>query len=65
MRKAVMIVGAIVAVVIVAVAAVLLYAARNLNSIIAERQGYLLQRVSDALGRKVEVSMPMSSATNP
>jgi uncharacterized protein involved in outer membrane biogenesis len=56
MRKAVMIVGAIVAVVIVAVAAVLLYAARNLNSIIAERQGYLLQRVSDALGRKVEVS---------
>jgi uncharacterized protein involved in outer membrane biogenesis len=56
MKKAVMIVGAVVAVVVIVIAAVLLYAARNLNSIIAERQAYLLQRVSDALDRKVEVS---------
>ena len=56
MRKAVMIVGAVVAVVVIVVAAVLMYAARNLNSIIAERQPVLLQKVSDALDRKVEVA---------
>ncbi len=55
MKKAVMIVGAVVAVVVIVIAAVLIYAARNLNSIIAERQPELLQKVSDALGRKVEV----------
>ena len=56
MRKAVMIVGAVVAVVVIVIAAVLIYAARNLNSIIAERQPELLQKVSDSLGRKVEVT---------
>ena len=56
MRKAVMIVGAVVAAVVIVVAAVFIYAARNLNSIVAERQGLLLQKVSDSLGRKVEVS---------
>ncbi|HLI78901.1 MAG TPA: hypothetical protein VKV03_02900, partial [Candidatus Binataceae bacterium] len=56
MRTAIMIVGAIFAVVIVVSGAVLLYAARNLNSIIAERQDVILQRVSDALDRKVEVA---------
>jgi hypothetical protein len=56
MRKAVMIVGAVVALVAVAIAAVLIYAARNLNSIIAQRQEFLLQKVSDALDRKVEVA---------
>ena len=56
MRKAVMIVGAVVAVVVIVIAAVLIYAARNLNSIIAERQPELLQKVSDSLGRKVEVA---------
>lgn len=56
MRKAVTIVGAVIAVIALGVAAVLSYAARNLNSIIAERQPYLLQKVSDALDRKVEVS---------
>lgn len=55
MRKALMIGGAVVAVVVIVIAAVLIYAARNLNSIIAERQPMLLQKVSDALGRKVEV----------
>ena len=51
-----MIVGAVVAVLVIAVAAVFIYAARNLNSIIAERQPILLQKVSDSLGRKVEVA---------
>ncbi len=55
MRKAVMIVGAVVAAVVIVIAAVLIYAARNLNSIIAERQPELLQKLSDSLGRKVEV----------
>src|SRR5580704_17544063 len=56
MRKAITIVGAILAVVIVVAGGVMLYAARNLNSIIAERQGVILQRVSDALDRRVEVA---------
>ncbi len=56
MKKAVMIVGAVVAVVVVVIASVLIYAARNLNSIIPERQGFVLQKVSDSLDRKVEVS---------
>jgi uncharacterized protein involved in outer membrane biogenesis len=55
MKKAVMIVGAVVAVAVIVIGAVLIYAARNLNSIIAEREPVLLQKVSDSLGRKVEV----------
>ncbi len=56
MSKAGTIVGALVATIVIAVAVVLIYAARNLNSIIAERQTDLLARVSDSLDRKVEVS---------
>ena len=56
MRKAITIVGAMVAVAVVVAGGVLLYAARNLNSIIAARQDFILQRVSDALDRKVEVA---------
>ena len=55
MRKAAMIVGAVVGVLGIVIAAVLVYAARNLNSIIAERQAFILQKVSDSLGRTVEV----------
>lgn len=55
MRKAAMIVGAVAAVMGIAIAAILVYAARNLNSIIAERQAFILQKVSDSLGRTVEV----------
>jgi len=55
MRKAVMIVGAVVAAVVIVIAAVVLYAARNLDSILAERQPILLQKISDSLGRKVEI----------
>src|ERR1700683_630411 len=56
MSQALKIVGGVVATIVIVTGAVLLYAARNLNSIIEERQGYLLARVSDALDRKVEVS---------
>jgi hypothetical protein len=56
MRKALMIVGAVIAVAALAAAAVMMYAARNLDSIIAERRPYLLQKLSNALDRKVEVS---------
>ena len=56
MKKPLVIVGAVVGVIIVVIAAILLYAASNLNSIISERRTYLLERVGDALGRKVEVA---------
>ena len=56
MRKPLLIVGAIVGVTIVIVAAIFIYAVANLNSIIAQNRGFLLARVSKALGRKVEVS---------
>jgi uncharacterized protein involved in outer membrane biogenesis len=56
MKKAITIVGAVVAVAVIVIAAVLIYAARNLNSLIAEREPVLMQKVSDALGRKVEVA---------
>ena len=56
MKKALTIVGIVVAVIAVAVAGVFLYAARNLNSIIAEREPILLERLSNSLNRKVEVS---------
>ncbi|HEY6419152.1 MAG TPA: AsmA-like C-terminal domain-containing protein [Candidatus Binataceae bacterium] len=56
MRRALTIVGIIVGGLIIAVVAVLLVAAANLNSIIAERRGYLLQRASNALGRDVQVT---------
>jgi uncharacterized protein involved in outer membrane biogenesis len=56
MKKALTIVGIVVALVAVAVAGVFIYAARNLDSIIAEREPMLLERLSDSLNRKIEVS---------
>ena len=56
MRKALIIVGAVIGVAAIVVAALFIYAARNLNSIIAERQPYLLQRLSNALDRKIDVA---------
>ena len=56
MSQPLKIVGGALATVIIVAGAILLYAARNLNSIIKERQGYLLAKVSDALDRKIEVS---------
>ncbi len=55
MRKALIIVAAIVGVVVVAVLGVLFYAATNLNSIIASNRQTILSRASDALGRDVSV----------
>jgi len=56
MRKPLIVIGSIVGALILALVAILIYAAANLNTIIAENQGFLLQRVSAALGRKVEVA---------
>jgi hypothetical protein len=56
MRKPLIVVGSIVGALILALIAIFIYAAANLNSIIAENRGFLLQRVSAALGRKVEVA---------
>src|SRR5215469_17014814 len=56
MRRPLIVIGAIVGALILALIAVFIYAAANLNSIIAENRGFLLQRVSTALGRKVEVA---------
>jgi uncharacterized protein involved in outer membrane biogenesis len=54
MRKALIILGAIVGAIVVVVAAALFYAAANLNSIIAQNRDRLLAKASDAIGRKVE-----------
>ncbi len=56
MRRALAIVGIIAGGLIIAVVAVFIVAAVNLNSIIAQQRGYLLQRASDALGRDVQVA---------
>src|SRR5580658_7057397 len=56
MRRALAIVGIIAGGLIIAVVAVFIVAAVNLNSIIAQQRGYLLQRASDALGRDVQVT---------
>src|SRR6516162_3580891 len=56
MRKPLIVVGSIVGALILALIAIFIYAAANLNSIIAENRGFLLQRVSAALGRKIEVA---------
>ena len=56
MRKIPLVVGAVVLVIILVVAAILFYAARNLNSIIAQNRDRILARVSTSLGRKVEVA---------
>jgi len=56
MRRPLIVIGAIVGALILALIAIFIYAAANLNSIIAENRGFLLQRVSAALGRKIEVA---------
>lgn len=56
MRKAVLIAGAIIALVAVVVIAVFIYAAVNLNSIVQRNRAYLLARASQTLGRPVKVS---------
>src|SRR5262249_556960 len=56
MRKPLIVVGSIVGALILGLVAIFIYAAANLNSIIAENQGFLLERVSAALGRKIEVA---------
>lgn len=56
MRRLLIVVGSIVGALILVLIAIFIYAAANLNSIIAENRGFLLQRVSAALGRKVEVA---------
>ncbi len=54
MRKVLIILGGIVGAIVVVAAAVLLYAAANLNSIIAHNRDRVLAKASDAIGRKVE-----------
>ncbi len=56
MRKPVIIVGAVVGVIVLVIVAVFIYAAANLNSIIAQNRDLILQRASAALGRQVQVS---------
>ncbi|MGO9606837.1 MAG: AsmA family protein [Candidatus Binataceae bacterium] len=56
MRKPLLIIGAIVGAIVLGVAAVVLYAVANLNSIIADNRDALLASVSKSLGRKVEVA---------
>lgn len=55
MRKSLVIIGAVVAGVIVAIAAILIYADANLNSIIADNRDRVLARVSESMGRSVRV----------
>ena len=56
MGRPLIVVGSIVGALILVLIAIFIYAAANLNSIIAENRGFLLQRVSAALGRKIEVA---------
>jgi uncharacterized protein involved in outer membrane biogenesis len=55
MRKPLIIAGSIVGVLVLVVVAIFIYAAANLNSLIAQNQEFLLERASSALGRKVEI----------
>ncbi|HUY26466.1 MAG TPA: AsmA family protein [Candidatus Binataceae bacterium] len=55
MRKPLIIIGAIVGGIVVAVGAILIYAAANLNSIIASNRDRVLAKVSASLGRSVHV----------
>ncbi len=55
MRRVFLIVGVLVLILLVIVGGLFFYAATNLNSIIAQNRDYLLAKVSDSLGRKVEV----------
>ena len=55
MRKPLIIAASIVGVLILVVVAIFIYAAANLNSLIAQRRELILERASSALGRKVEI----------
>ena len=55
MRKPLVIAGSIVGVLVLVVVAIFIYAAANLNSLIAQKREFLLERASSALGRKVEI----------
>ena len=55
MRKSLIIIGAVVAGIVVAIAAILIYADANLNSIIADNRDRVLARVSESMGRSVRV----------
>ncbi|HJU29112.1 MAG TPA: AsmA family protein, partial [Candidatus Binataceae bacterium] len=54
MRKALIIAGAAAGLIILGVIALFIYAAVNLNSIIASNRAYILARASDATGRPVQ-----------
>jgi len=55
MRKPLIIIGSIVGGIVFAIAAILIYAAANLNSIIANNRDRVLAKVSQSLGRSVQV----------
>jgi hypothetical protein len=61
MRRALIIGGGLVGLIILIAALMLAYAVLNLNSIIQERRGYILSRVSDAIGRPVMVETIQAS----
>src|ERR1700691_1364404 len=55
MRRALIIGGGFIGLIILILAGLLGYAVLNLNSLIQQRRDYLLSRVSDAIGRTVTV----------
>ncbi len=55
MRKTLLIAGSVLGVLLLVVIGLIIYAASNLNSIIATRRARILALVSDSLGRPVEV----------
>jgi AsmA protein len=55
MRRALIIVGSSVGIIVLIIVALTLYAVLNLNSLIASNRAYILARASDALSRPVEV----------
>src|SRR5215469_6704763 len=55
MRKPLIIAGSIVGVLVLVVVAIFIYAAANLNSLIAQNRDFIVQRVSSSLGRRVEI----------
>ena len=56
MRRVIVIAAAIIGAVVIFTGAVFFYAATNLNSIIAEHRGTILDKLSTALGRNVQVA---------
>src|SRR5579884_2528057 len=56
MRRGIVIAGSILGIIILAVVAIFVYAALNLNSIVAANRDRILAKVSDSLGRPVSVS---------